>query len=169
VFDHSSNSPTSLCELKKVELKNLETITLSLAELRGAPFAVEEGGSPREALVNEVNKSEVWWRCRESNPGPTCSSGASTIVVSLVISFHKRETESGAKCVVCSTHVTATSDRRWASLVTPHPFSENRRRDVFVLRRTKRRERTLGRSWTSSLRQLCQLQKFLQLLVASSG
>ncbi len=59
MFDDSSNSPTSLCKLQKVELRYLETITLSSAELRGAHFAV-------------YVISELWLATRSSPQGAKC-------------------------------------------------------------------------------------------------
>ena len=54
-------------------------------------------GLPREALIHEVNKSEVWWRCRELNPGPTCSADACTVMNLLILASRGRGTEMGSE------------------------------------------------------------------------
>ena len=45
----------------------LRPTSLRFAGLRGGTLRMEINGSPRVALMNEVNESEVWWRCTNSS------------------------------------------------------------------------------------------------------
>ena len=44
-------------------LYTIYSICKAFGVLSGAHFALRVSGSPRVALMNEVNESEVWWSC----------------------------------------------------------------------------------------------------------
>lgn len=64
---------------------------------------------------------EVWWRCRESNPGPTCDTVACTVVLfSVLASRAEKSQRPEASDDAKDTCLSATSGGEEAPLVTPH-------------------------------------------------
>src|SRR3989338_3314362 len=108
---------------------------LNLSRATRGTLRLVASGSPRVALFYRSKKSEVWWRCRELNPGPTCRYRVRTGVSVSILSRHEETNkvdERGLALNVSTDHAKSVP----TSLMTPHPRSEDRRSDVSALRRT---------------------------------
>ena len=62
---------------------------------QGHSTLVEKNGLPWASSELRSNEERVeWWRCRESNPGPTCRASVHTVMSILDRSTHKDRTKS---------------------------------------------------------------------------
>jgi hypothetical protein len=75
-----------------------------------------------------------WWRCRDLNPGPTCTNGACTIMFLSILTHlserNQEEVMSDDAEILINRRVTRVS----ALLITSHLRSRSRERNAFVLK-----------------------------------